>query len=503
MPIDTRHDEYLYHAPDWQMCRDAIAGQTAIRLGREKYLPIPPGMKSSISSQVDLNTRTVISNSDGRYEFYLQFAEFPEVVALQVNGVQGLIHSTEIAVELPEKLEYLRETATPDGLTLMELWELITRELQSTGKLNLLAEVMPEDDTVRLCAYSVESLTNWRLGEKRDGEPLVMAVLEEHTTEPDVDDEFEERAITRWRELRLDESERYMVRRWIQTDDGDPEVELDPATGQEWVVPMFFGQPFDNIPLWPINAVGTGFDYGTIPILPIVRRALAIYRMSADYRRALHIKTDPQAVLFGVDAREVPTSIGGSQIWAFSNPAGHAEYLDVEGGGIPMLQQAIDDEYHFISAESGRMIDTTRTNSAESGEAIRRRQSFQMVTVTSLVVNAATSLEEIIRAIGRHIGLDNSSLDQITVTPDLSFTESEMTYEDLVHAMTAKNQGAPLALKDIHDDMRARRLVSRTFEEFLDEQSSEVPLINEPGIERHDSTQSPSGEGQPVAGEGT
>jgi len=479
MPVDSRHEDYELHELDWKKCRDTIEGENAVLAGGEVYLPIPPGMQKTQTVVSGQSTTTRLTNGPAHYQHYLSFARFPEIVAPQVNGVQGLIHSTELSVELPTELEYLLETATPNGMGLLELWEHITREVFSTGRVNLLAEIMAEDDSIRLCPYSVESFINWRLATKEDGSLLKLAVLEEHSKVPKDDDPFVDEDVIKWRELAIDEeSGVYQVRRWVQMNEKDgPTIELDPDTGEEWVVPVLFGEGFAEVPLWPVNAVDTGWHYGPIPIIPTVRRALSIYRLTADYYRALHIKGDPQAVLFGVDkdSGEVPSSIGGSQIWSFTNPDGHAEYLDIDGGGIPATLEAISAEYDRVSAESGRMIDSQKETTAESGEAVRRRQAFQLVTVSSMVVNAAASLEEIIKKVGSLMQLDQAKLDEVKIAPDLSFTESDMTYDDLIKAMQARNQGAPLLIEDIHDDMRARRLVSRPYEEFLEMVGQEAP----------------------------
>lgn len=488
MPVDSRHEDYLLNEFDWKKCRDTIIGENAIKAAGTDYLPLPPGMQKTQTITVADATHTRVTNGPERYVHYQTFARFPEIVAPQVNGVQGLIHSTKLQVELPERLSYLLDTATPDGMTMLELWEHVTREVFSVGRVNLLAEVMAEDDSIRLCPYSVESLINWRLATKHEGKLLTLAVLEEITKNVDPKDEFQDIEVRRWRQLVIDpESGVYMVRRWIQTGDDEIEIELDPESGEEWVVPVFFGEAFREIPLYPINAVDTGWHYGPIPIIPTVRRALSIYRLTADYYRSLHIKGDPQACLFGItDPKEIPTSIGGSQLWHFSNADGHVEYLDIDGGGIPATLEAISAEYDRVSAESGRMIDSQRQTTAESGEAIRRRQSFQLVTVSSMVVNAAGAIEETIKAIGALMGLDKATIDGITVTADLSFVESDMTYDDLIKAMQARNAGAPISIEEIREDMQARRLASRSYEEFLELDANSPPsslsLVGSPPV---------------------
>jgi hypothetical protein len=480
MPINSTHKQYDRQKDDWQKSRDTIDGERAIRERIVEYLPPPPGMVgSAIVANLQSLDGPVATGGTTRYQFYARFAEFPEIVGPAVNGIQGLIHAKPPEVELPEKLAYLIEDATPEGDTLVELWEQITREILATGRISLLAEVAL-DDTLRLCPYSAESLINWKIMPSIEGGKPSMVVFYEATEQDDPDDEYKTQTVKRWRELMLIDGV-YAVRLWQQdSEDGKPYPLLNDG-GEELTVPSLFGQPFDEIPITVVNAIDRGFNYGPIPILPMVRRSLAIFRKSADYNRSLYIKGDPQPVLFGVDQSERPTEIGGGSIWCFSSPSGSAQFLDIDGQGIPLMRQSIADEFERFAAETGRLMESSERG-AESGEALRRRQSMQLVTVKSLVINAATGLQHALRQIGRLMGLDQTALDGIIVSPNLDFTEPGMDAQELAVLVSAANMGAPISRHTIHELCRRRGLTTYSFDEEQELIDSQPPSLGLVGV---------------------
>ncbi len=478
MPIDTRHPNYEQQLNDWQCCRDCITGERAVRERIETYLPPPPGLLSGlmVGSAVDALAGRM-TGTTSRYHFYCTFAEFPEIVGPTLNGIQGLIHAKPLEIVLPGRLAYLLDSATGAGDSIFELWEQITRELFAAGRINLLAEVSEQgDDKLYLCPYVAESLINWRVRPKILGGQPTLCVFEECDLIDDDQDAYILKERKRWREL-LQTPDGYGVRLWEANADGEPVV-VASAAGEEVTVPMLFGQPFAEIPLTAINAVDTGFEYGPVPILPMVRRALAIFRKTADYHRALYIKGDPQPVICGVDPSEVPHEIGGGTIWSFSSSEAKAHFLDIDGQGIPLMRQAIQDEFERFSAETGRLMDVNDKAGAESGEALRRRHSMQLVTVKSVVINAAAGLQQALRQIGRLTGLNPEEIAGIQVKPNLDFAEPGMSGEELLKLIMAANQGAPLSHQSIHELARRRGLTDKSFDEEQEAIADQGPTLS-------------------------
>lgn len=479
MPVSTEHPEYKRRKPSWEKVRDSVEGEEAVREKITKYLPIPPGLAGD-PTRVNINTKTP-NVFHSRYEFYSSFAEFPEIVSDTINGLQGLVHEKPPVVELPERMEYLLKQATPDGDTLDTLWEMITRELIITGRYILLREIDEDTDLVHFCTYVGESMINWRLFPKIEGGEPFLTIFREEQFVTDPDDFYKTRQVTFYRELFIDPLDNtYKARLWLKTGElEDPKlVEIRP--GETEIIPAIFGQTFDKIPVTVLNAIDEGFDFGPIPSLSMAKRALSIFRKTADYFRALYMKGDPQPILFGVGEDEAPDQIGGGIIWTFQDAEGKAMYLDIDGKGIPLMKGAIDDEYRRFFQETGRMLDTNEKNPAESGEAIRRKQASRQVTLKSLVMIAGDGFEKALKDLGRMLGIEESVIDTISFTPNLDFTEPTMTGDELLKLTTAQTMGAKLSDESMHGIMQRGRLTDKTFEEELeaiDDQPPNLALI--------------------------
>lgn len=465
MPVNSKHPEYQKEAPNWEVVRDVLDGEEAIKGKKQKYLPVPPGMVVANGVAFENGRKAAMAYGDDRYAFYHSFAEFPEITAPALNGFQGIIHEKSPKVQLPTAMEYLIEDATPDGEPLEVLWQAITHEVLSAGRIGLVCDVF-DDDLVRIVPYAAESIINWRLRSKRDGGDPEFVVLEECMEAPHPDDEYMTKEKKSWRELRLmnaDSAEPfYAVQKWKEDDEGGepkPDGPLRPI--------LRFGAGLGYVPIKIINAVDCGFEYGTIPIMPLCRRSLSIYRLTADYRRALYMKGDPQPWIAGVDpeSSEAPGAIGGSTVWCFTDPSAKAAYLDVDGAGIPLTKEAMDSEYDRFYEEGGRLL-ADSDNGAESGEALRRRQIAKHVTLKGIVVNAADGLQSVLRKIAEMIGEDPEAVIFEAAT---DFSEPAMSGKELLELTTAKNAGAVLSARSIHRLARRGGLTELEFEEELEE----------------------------------
>lgn len=488
MPINTKHPEYEIRASSWESIRDVVDGEVAVRQRIEKYLPVPPGLLGD-SARVDINVKNSQLGSS-RYQFYTTFAELPEIVPAAINAMQGLIHEKPPEIELPEKIEYLLTRATPDGDTLLDLWENTTREVLTAGRMTLLREIEAETDEILFCPYIAESLINWRLTLKCFGAKPLFVVLAESVLDVDDKDPYNHVEVHLFRELAILDGT-YVVRLWRQEGDKDPVVVKteDVAEGKDFIVPSFMGQEFEEIPITVINATDIGFDYGPVPALPMTKRALAIFRKTADYNRSLYIKGDPQPILWGVSRDESPDDIGGGTLWVFSSPEGRAEYLDIEGdGGVALLKGAIDDEYARFHDEQGKLRDAGDTTGPESGEAIRRKQAAKQVTLKSLVISAAAGFERAIKDLARMLAVEEAVVDTIKFSPHLDFAEPAMTGEELLKLITSKNIGAPLSEDSLHALMVKGRLTKKSFEEELELLGGEGPNIGRFGIDTQERT---------------
>lgn len=479
--VDTLHPAYERISPIWKKVRDVIEGETAVLDNEnvQEYLPPPPGMQPGPEQSINDKLTNQLQT---RYDFYKTFADFPEITAPMIQGIMGLVHEKSPEYNLPDKLKYLEKRATADGDSLEDLWQLLTQEVFYTGRLGLLADVQGgpgiEGSQIHLCQYTAETIRNWRLSQKCEGEQAQMVVLGEHSLAADPKDNFKHIEMMFYRELRLDPEGVYWARVWVKVEDGKIEpVVTEDTTDEGWMRPEVFGRPFEEIPLTIINATDIGYQYGPIPAWPMAKRALAIFRKSADANRSLYIKGDPQAWVTGVAEDDIPSEIGGSTIWGLPDSEAKVGYLDIDGQGIPLQLKAIDSEYSRFYGEAGHLLESA-SKGAEAAEALRIRQGMKQVSVKALVKNAGAGMQEALRMVGRLSGISESEIETITFDPNVNFTEGTMGYQELLFLMQAKDlairNGVPLSNETIHAQMKKRQLTHLTYEEELNGSTADI-----------------------------
>jgi hypothetical protein len=119
MPVDTPQASYSLAAPLWKRCRDAIAGEDAVRLGRTDYVPQPRGMKKYPWLYDDYLKRAIWYGASGR----------------TVLGLGGAICRRPPVVKLPsERLEDYLKNVTMRGTPFPTFAREMITEVLSVGR---------------------------------------------------------------------------------------------------------------------------------------------------------------------------------------------------------------------------------------------------------------------------------------------------------------------------------------------------------------------------------
>lgn len=456
MSVTTRHEDYILTEEDVLLMRNSIRGQRAIK-ERDfdfTYLPRPPAL-----------VRAGGDPDGSRYAFYKSFAEYPELVGPTVLGLQGMVHATEALVELPSKMEYLLERATPDQKTLQQLWQFVTSEIFSVGRISLLPEVLPIDigkvkEPTLIATYTREALRNWRTKQIWMGPSMI--ILSEPQTK--ADGRFSSLTVEQYRILELDDNNQY--RQSVITVDKESEVE------ESSVLISRKGLKFESIPLVIINTASLGLNIDAIPLLPMANKALDVYRKKASYGRAMYNTSDPTPTATGVKSSELPDTIGGGAMWSATSKDARFGLLEVFGTGLAAQRQAIGDDLAEAYSNAGRIMDTSK-NQPEAGVAIKRQQNAQKITTVSVVVNAAQGMEKTLKNIAVIMGEDP---DKVKFVPNLDFAELSIEAQDLLGIMQAKNDGLPLSQKNIHELLRQSKMTNDNFKTEIGDIDNEEPL---------------------------
>lgn len=426
----SRHSEFSAVYPTWQLMRDCLAGEAKIKTGSEKYLPRPSG-------------QVIISGDDPTanhlrhqaYTAYLTRACFPDLLAPTVRGINGVLHRKPARIELPTALEYLKDRATPDLLSLGALSRRVAADLLALGRHILLVDApRAPSSTARpyLVSYRPECLINWREEVIEDRRLLTLAVLETEAERPDPDDPFRTKCVKQWRVLRLDNG------RYVQ-DLYEEDDRREPSLIESGIMPVVRGEPFREIPMVCVGAVDLTPEVGEIPLLGLARLSLGIFRKSADYEQALYMTSQPTPYVTGVmaDSEDRPRTLGSTTIWYLQDPQARAGFLEFSGQGVAAQRQAIADDYGR-AADLGAVMLEEAKRAAETAEALRLRQAARSATLEGIAQNLGEAFRRCLRWAAQWSGAET---DSIEYSENRDFLPAEISAQDLQVLVTAWQSG--------------------------------------------------------------
>ena len=375
---------------EWQLMRDAMDGESAIKVQAELYLPKPGGFKNNPATEVAL------------YNAYRMRAQFPEILAPSVGAMIGIIHDKEIGIEMPDAMSFLWENADGLGLPLEALHRRITRELLVIGSYGILADAPREGGNPFLAGYSRDSIINW------DRDWWV------------TDETGMVRKGFVWEKI-----ERYRVFSMGPLGYEQFLYEGEGKAAEEIEIKGLGGQRLPRIPF----AVGGARDLSprleAPPLIGVARAALAIYQLSADYRWQLYMSG--QETLVAING-EGPAMVGAGVVHAMHGAEGltpDLKYVSPTCAGIEAHKVAIEENRTAAVQAGARLMQ--ESNGQESGEARGMRFASELATLTSIAQNSCALLERSLRNAAMLMGLGEAAEASIVVTPPRDLLDSTIT----------------------------------------------------------------------------
>lgn len=471
--VQSRHPAYNDMINDWETCRDCKKGERAVKSRTVRYLPATSGMYEDGYGSADALAR---GNTD--YKAYITRATFASYLERACDNYLGMLWHKEAQIDLPAKMEPLRDSCTRQHSSMLQLLREMHDELLTSGRLGLLAD-MPEGLTTEalpyVTMYRAEKIINWDEGEdyQVSADSLNLVVLDEsgvrrNTTfsyeyvnefrvlllgSPDINEESNETAV-------------YSAAIVLNTQGFSSELLF---------TPNYHGNLLHEIPFVFVNSKNLDACPEEPPQLALARKDLTIYRGEADYRQALSQQAQPTLVVAGetVDPNGKGIRLGVGAVINISNPAGHAEFIGPDPVGIPEMRAAIENDRREAELLSGQLTDT-RSNDKESGSAQQIRMDGATVSLDTIAIEAALGLQTILRKIAVWIGADP---EQVVVTANKEFSPKQLTPADLLALQNAKNMGLPITDESIHDQVRQSGYTDKDYETETAQIGTEEPRL--------------------------
>lgn len=454
--ITVQHPAYQQFISAWQLMRDTFDGEECVKAAGEKYLP----MKSGTAAISDPVKRVKA------YDAYRLRAEFPELVAPTVRGSVGIMLKQSANFDLPKSMEFLKDNATRDGLTLEALHRRIAVEMMLMGRYGLLPGIA-KNGTPYLAGYTAETIVNW---DSSEGDPNFLALNESSMARDLSTGKWGEVGV--YRECGLNADGVYFSRLWTQN------AKKEWVPGPEVIATTPKGTPLNFMPFVFFGTNDLNAEPDDVPLYGLGRISVRIYRMDADYTTAMHLTAEPTGVIIGFpdsksakESGNLPTAVGANSLWVVPM-GGDAKYLEFTGAGIGAQRTAIGDALNRAIAFGAQAL-TDTSKSAESGDAISLRLGHQHSLLHLIALNSAAGLEKALQNIAVWIGEDPT---KVKVTPNLEFFDKPLDAQSLT-ALVAGWQAGAYSYSTMFDRLKRGKVVpmDRTEDEEKELIASDPP----------------------------
>ncbi|MCG8556240.1 MAG: DUF4055 domain-containing protein [Proteobacteria bacterium] len=481
MSLQSKHPLWMDRVDEWRRCRDVHEGEAKVKDKGKEYLRPTSGM-------IEDGCESPEQPGWKAYDAYRHRARMPDMYREAVDALVGVMHREPAIINLPSRMEFLRERATARGEDLQALLRRINEEQMKIGRLGLLADVVDEGRGERsgqpyVAIYEAEDVGNWDDG-RRDGievDNLNLVIIDE--TGPERLTDFEWRDVEKYRVLMLSPPGQLGVQITSQEVSnevvGDDSSVMNLPVGEgvynvgvfredtfspsEMKAPSISGRELNEIPFVFVNPKDLDADPDVPPMLGLCDDVLGIYRSEADYRQALFMQG--QDTLHIADTNfgaETPVRTGaGAKIVTQSD--GSVQFVGVDSSGLPEMRTGLENDYARAEQKGAKLL-RQMGNDAESGEALRVRVAAQTATLSLIARTGAAAVQRILRIIARWMG---ENANEVTVEPSLKFAEQAIEGRTVVDFTTAKNAGAPLSHETIHEYYQDHNVTALSWEEEL------------------------------------
>ena len=440
MAVDSKHEEYEEHYPQWERCEHAAEGQDEIHEYGVLYLP-------RLSGQ-----------NDDEYKSYKKRALFYNATQRTIDGLTGLLFIKPPVLKYPDALTGIAEDITMSGVNLHQFAEMISEEVVMIGRCGVLVDHPPMTDALTLAQaqslgmrpymrlYDAESIINWRTERVSGVEMLVLVVLEEEYKE--FSDEFSYKCHTQWRVLDITDIG-YRQRVFRKNDRSEFELYSE-------IYPLSNGQSILRIPFEFFGVRDNTPCVDKPPLLDLVDVNLSHYRTTADYEHGLHFTGLPTPVVTGLysDESSAQLRIGSGTAWLLPDPSSKAFYLEFTGQGLSELREALRAKESMMATLGARILAPERKVS-ETAQAAAIHQAGENSVLASIAQSISIGLTHCLEWVANWSGVSG----EISVSVNREYLPNTITYQDL-QALTQSWQAGAISHQTLFDNLVRGDLIS-------------------------------------------
>jgi len=459
--INKVHPEYSDAQASLTLVNTCFSGEATVKAAGVSFLPMTSGQTARG------DTGIIAYNT---YKNRSIYHNYPKETA---KSMLGMMWREPPVIEVPDALKAYETQITPDGLNMEDLLREINKSQLKAGRIGLLIDTKqdaPSSVPPYVVTYAASEILNWNSEFVNGEEVLTFVVLDESGLMINSSSEWE--VIERYRVLLLIDGV-YVT----YTAENEADVTMTPSE-TILTTPTQGGRKLDRIPFVFCNVESTQSSMEQPLLLGLCNMASALYRQEADYRQALFMQGQGTPYATGVAESEMQNVLLGSMgLLVSENPNAEFGFLELSGAGLTELREAVSGLKRDCLQLGVAFIEQGQV---ESGTALETRLSTKTASIKTVALTGARALERALNIIAEWTGV---SSEEISVKPNLEFSEPAATATDFVSLMSAKTLGAPISMESIHAWSREHGFTDLDYEDEQEFIGNEVAPVIDPSPE--------------------
>lgn len=382
MGVEACHPLYSKRQKQWQVIRDCIEGEDAIKNKGEVYLPRAKGY------------------SIQRYEAYKLRAEWVNYTRRVLTGLHGMVFRKRPSITYPEGLKNVIENVDRRGTNVFRFASNTFKDALPVTFGGLLVDMPQNNARTKLDAeeqkiypymkyYKAENIINWKTKIVNGIEQLSMVVLAE--LYEDAQDEFSHDIKIQYRVCEIKEGfyqQRLFKPQGSKNKSGIIEYQIEE-------IPISInGNKLTEIPFYPLFEPEPTTPF----MLDLARANVSHYRKSADYENGVHLTTIPTGYVtgqeqpVGEDGEPESIGLGEDAFLFFENENSKVGNLCFAGEGLTHSEKALELSMSNMAILGSRLVVTEKgtSESADSAKIHRAGENASLADLANYVSDAFT-----------------------------------------------------------------------------------------------------------------
>lgn len=462
MAVNSVRAEVQKEKPKWDLIRDCLDGQYAIKAAGDKYLPRP-------------NPADISVENKARFNAYVQRAVFYNVTKRTVDGLIGQVFLRDPITDVPPELEILEVDADGASVGMTQQAKRALRSVLGYGRAGIFVDYPPTDGATTkeqqatgnvrptITLYEPWDIINWRVTTVGARRLLSLLVLHETFTQEGVGDEFESTQEDQWRVLKLINGV-YTVELYRSTSGAFTKIVHTPQDSA--------GKTLSEIPFSFIGATNNDADIDGAPIYDMATLNIGHYRNSADYEEACYLTGQPTPWVSGVTESWVKNVFKGGKLQLGSRAAiplpvnGMAGLLQASPNTMP--HEAMEAKERQMVALGAKLVETTKVQRT-LGEAVIEEASETSVLSTA-AANVSKAYTDALKWAGQFVGNES---DKIQFVLSTDYPSARMTPQDR-QQLISEWQAQAISFSELRDQLRKAGIAK------LDDEAAKAEIDSNP-----------------------